>query len=424
MIWGDRKTEPGRSLFLSIVEGSFWAIYAAIIGVGSALLTGYALALGANDFQIGLLTGMGTIATIGAVAGAWWLGRRSNRKSMMMEALTLSRSIWLVLCLLPFLPLPPGVRLYVLFGVVLVSVMAGVFADTAWMSWMTDLVPAAIRGRYFSWRNSILGTIGMAGVYGAGCVCDWLKGSMDPASAFLPLFVFAVACATVSTIILARVWEPPLHGEHPLSLRQLLVLPFLHRPFRHLLLVCGLWTLVTGISTPFFPTQMIKYLHMSYSMIGLYAAVAGLATLVVQPFWGQLIDRIGNRPVLMINVIGVTTLPLYWFFARPDFLLPIWINAVMSGIFWPGIALTTFNLAMITAPRQSRSAYLASYRLVAGVAAFVAALSGGWLAQWLQGFSFDFAGQTLGNYHVVFAVSFFGRFLLWPMIGRLQEERG
>jgi hypothetical protein len=126
----------------------------------------------------------------------------------------------------------------------------------------------------------------------------------------------------------------------------------------------------------------------------------------------------------MINVIGVTTLPLYWFFARPDFLLPIWINAVMSGIFWPGIALTTFNLAMITAPRQSRSAYLASYRLVAGVAAFVAALSGGWLAQWLQGFSFDFAGQTLGNYHVVFAVSFFGRFLLWPMIGRLQEERG
>jgi MFS family permease len=424
MIWGDHKTEPGRSLFLSIAEGSFWSVYISVVGIGSALLTGYALALGADDFQIGLLTGMGTIAAVGTLLGARQLGRVTHRKPMMLKALALSRLVWLLPCLLPWLGVAPELCLVALLGVVLVSTTASQFSDTGWMSWMTDLVPSAIRGRYFSWRNSILGAVGMVSVYGAGCACDWLKGRMDPAQAFLPLFVVAVASGIVSLILLARVWEPPMHEEHPLPLQQLLAIPFRHSSFRHLLLVCGLWTLVTGIASPFFPTQMIKHLHMDFSTIGLYAIVAGLSTLAIQPVWGYLIDRFGNKPILMINIIGVTTLPLYWFFARPDFMLPIWINGVMSGIFWPGVMLTTFNLAMAMAPKKNRSAYLASYRLVSGVVACIAALCGGLLAQCLQGFSFDFAGQTLGNYHALFAISCLGRLLVWPLVLGIREERG
>jgi len=408
--------EPGRSLRLSVIEGAFYSVYSAI--VSGALLTGYALLLGANDFHLGLLTGLGALATLGSIAGARQLARRGTRKPMILEALTLSRSIWLVLCLLPFLPAPW--RLPLLLGVVLLSALAGNCADTGWMSWMTDLVPAALRGRFFSWRNSILGAIGMLSAWGAGWVFDRLKPLMGAPYAFFPFFIFAVVCATLSTVLLARVWEPPMHGERPLPFWQALRLPLHHGPFRRLLLVCGLWALATGVAAPFFQPQMIKNLHMSFAAIGAYAAVAGLVNLAALPLWGGLIDRVGNRPVLLLNIVGATGLPLLWLLARPDFLLPIWVEAVLNGIFWPGITLTTFNLVMLTAPRENRSAYLSSYRIVTGLVACAGALLGGWLAQLLCTFSCQVAGQNLVNFHVLFLLSCLGRLTLWPLVRRLQ----
>lgn len=420
-LFAARHSEPGRSLLLSVVEGSFWAVYTSV--VGGALLTGYALALGADDFQIGLMTGLASAAAIGALAGARHLGRCKSRKPMLVRALTLSRLAWLPLCLLPFLSLVPAAGLALLLGIVLVSALAGHFADTAWMSWMTDLVPPTIRGRYFSWRNSILGALCMASAFGAGKAYDGLKTTMDPLQAFAPVFVVAVVCGVVSIAILSRISEPPLQEEPAVPPLQLLRLPFRHRHFRTLLLFWGLWTLATGIAAPFFQPQMIKHLHMSYTAIGLYGAVSGLAALLFQPFWGHLIDRIGNRAVLRINALGAATLPLYWFFATPDCLWPIWVNAVASGLFGPGILLGAFNLAMGTAPRQNRAAYLASFRLVGGLTAFAAALLGGAIAQATQGLSWHGLGQAWGNYHLAFAISFVAQLLLCPLASWLHEER-
>ncbi|MEI7898681.1 MAG: MFS transporter [bacterium] len=411
--------EPARSLRLSIIEGAVFAAHFAI--VNGALLTGYAIMLGANDFHLGLLNGMWTLAAFGSVAGTQQLGRSDRRKPMMLEALTLSRSVWICLCLLPFLPISPLVRIALFLVIVLTAATAAEYANMGWMSWMTDLVPPAIRGRYFSWRNSILGASGMLTGCGAGWVCDQLKLITSPANAFVPVLVFAVACGTLSTLLLARIWEPPLHGERPLPLLQTLRLPLRHGPFRHLLILSGLWALVTGVAAPFFQPQMIKNLHMSFAVIGLYAAIAGIVNLAAQPLWGILIDRIGNRPVLLMNIIGVTGLPLLWLLARPDCLMPIWIDAALTGIFWPGILLTFFNLVMITAPQENRSAYLASYRLVTGLVGFAGALLGGGLAYLLRDFSLPVAGQCLVNFHMLFVLSCVGRFALWPLVRHLKE---
>lgn len=413
-------SEPARSLRLSIVEGALFSVHSAI--VNGALLTGYALALGANDFLLGLLTAVATLATLGSVAGAHRLGRLGRRKPMMVKGLMFSRSIWLCLGLLPFLPLPPVLRIILLLAIVLVATTAAYYSDIGWMSWMTDLVPGQIRGRYFSQRNSILGAIGMFTGWGAGWVYDRLNLAVGFVGAFFPILLFSVVCGLLSVYILARIWEPPLHGEKPVSLQHTLCLPLRHGAFRLLLILCGLWALATGIAAPFFQPQMIKNLHMSFSSIGLYAAVSGIVNLAFQPLWGRLIDRVGNRPVLLLNIIGVTGLPLLWLLARPGFLLPIWVDAVLTGIFWPGILLTLFNLAMITAPTENRSAYLASFKLVPGLSTCVGALLGGGIAHLLRDVTLPFVGQNIVNFHILFILSSIGRFALWPLVWRLKEE--
>ncbi len=414
-------TEPSRSLRLSIIEGSFAAIHITI--TGGALVTGYALMLGASDFHLGLLAALGALSTVGSLAGAQLVGILGSRKRLVILAATAGRALWALLCALPFAPLLPGARLWLFFLTVFLATSSVNMANNAWTSWMTDLVPQQRRGSYFGLRNTVLGAVGMAANFGAGKLFDWFKAGGRQQQGFALVFGAAALCAVVAGILLSRQWEPPLRGERPLSPRRLVTVPFADRDFRRLLTFFVLWSLATGIASPFFGAHMIKNLRMPFSVIALYSIIAGILSLSLQPLWGRVIDRIGNRPVLAFNIMGIFLLPLFWLFATPTFYLPIWIDAFLTGLFWPGFGLATFNLLLATAPEQNRTAYFAVQSVAAGAAVFAASLLGGWAATQLAGFRVVVLGQSLINFHLLFALSSLCRILLLPLAFRLKEER-
>ena len=133
-----------------------------------------------------------------------------------------------------------------------------------------------------------------------------------------------------------------------------------------------------------------------------------------------MINRVGSANVLLTNQICVSLLPLLWLFARPDFLLPIWADGVLSGLFWPGFGLAQFNLTMHLAPARNRSAYFAVQSVVAGGAGFVAAMLGGALAYALSGWTWNARGVSLCNYHVLFVLRPIFRLLLIPLSRSLR----
>lgn len=414
-------TEPNRSLRLSIIEGSFAAVHITV--TGGALVTGYALMLGASDFHLGLLAALGALSTVGSLAGAQLVGILGSRRRLVILAATAGRALWALLCALPFAPLLPGSRLWLFFLTVFLATSSVNMANNAWTSWMTDLVPLERRGSYFGLRNTVLGAVGMAANFGAGKLFDWFKARGLQPQGFALVFGAAALCAIVAGILLSRQWEPPLRGERPLSPRRLVTVPFADRDFRRLLWFFVLWSLATGIASPFFGAHMIKNLRMPFSVIAVYSIIAGILSLSLQPLWGKVIDRIGNRPVLAFNIMGIFLLPLFWLFATPTFYLPIWVDAFLTGLFWPGFGLATFNLLLATAPEQNRTAYFAVQSVAAGAAVFVASLLGGWAATQLAGFRVVVLGQTLINFHLLFALSSLCRILLLPLAFRLREER-
>jgi len=177
------------------------------------------------------------------------------------------------------------------------------------------------------------------------------------------------------------------------------------------------------VAGPFFGAHMIKNLKMPYSVIALYSIVAGILNLSTQPLWGKIIDKLGNRPVLIFNLVGIFLLPLFWLFATPDFYLPIWVDAFLTGFFWPGFTLAGFNLLLLTAPEQNRTSYLSIYTVATGFAVFLASLAGGWLANALHDFKFVLMGHTLINFHLLFAFSSLARIFTLPLALKLREER-
>lgn len=414
--------EPDRSLRFSIWEGAMYTLMIAV--TAGSVRTFYATHLGATDADFGLLTAMGTLAALGAVAGSQVVGRLRSRKRAIMLTIW-NRLLWLVVAMLPLLGLPPRIALNVLMGVVFATSFFDTMLGNAWLSWMSDLMPAERRSRYFGIRSSIHSAIGMAAGWGVGHAFDAMRLSprVGEPLVYLPLFLFAGLSGAVSIWFMAQKWEPPAHGEKPIPLARSVTIPFHNPPFRRLILFYVCWTFVTAISTPFWQPHMIRNLHMDGATIAIYTILSGAVGLVSQPLWGRIIDRMGARPVLTLNLIGVSALPLFWLFARPDFLWGIWIDALLTGLFWPGFNLSAFSLNIATAPREHRSAHLATLTLATGLTGFVANLAGGAVASATSGWSATWNGFTLVNYHLIFVFSAAGRIAMLPLARRLNEEK-
>jgi len=415
------KNEPGRSLKISVIEGSFATVHIAV-SLG-ALVTGYALMLGANDFHLGLLAALNAMSTVGSVISAQVLGRLGSRKKLTVWGATIGRAMWALLCLLPFIHMMPGLRLALFFAVVFLGNTILSAANTSWLSWMTDLVPPEKRGSYFGKRSTMLGAVTMLTNYGAGWGFDRMKAAGLQEQGFALIFGLAALSAVIAGLILNRQWEPPLKGEKPLTLYQVIRLPFADHNFKKLLTFFICWSLSTAVAGPFFGAHMIKNLKMPYSVIALYSIIAGILNLSTQPLWGKIIDRLGNRPVLIFNLIGIFLLPLFWLFATPDFYLPIWADAFLTGLFWPGFTLAGFNLLLLTAPEQNRTSYLSIYTVATGFAVFLASLTGGWLANAFHGLKFMLLGHAVINFHLLFAFSSLARIFTLPLALRLNEEK-
>jgi len=155
----EKRTHPvpgriRRGMRLSVLEGAFSTAF--IVLTGGAFLTGYALMLGANDFEIGLLVAIPYMAQFFQIFGAYVIELTAARKTVAVITLTTGRFFYIFLAFLPFTFFLGGTKVALLLFVIAAAsalVMAGV---NAWTSWMGDFIPEQFRGRYFGTRNRYL----------------------------------------------------------------------------------------------------------------------------------------------------------------------------------------------------------------------------------------------------------------------------
>lgn len=400
--------EVRRGLRCSTIEGALANVHISI--TTGAFVTGFALLLGARDFELGVMGALPFLGQLFQFIGAYLEERWGTRKQMVLYSALVSRCLWAIIAALPFMRWLGAGQLLAFLVVLGASQAVMGISSNAWTSWMSDLVPPRERGRYFGVRNTVAAVSVMISTWLAGMALDHFRGAGDEPLGYTVIFSVAVVFAIIAGCVLTLQPEPPMQRRaEQRRVGDLFSAPLRHARFRSFTLAATGWAVATGVASSFFNAYGLQNLHVSYQTLALFGIATSAVNLFTQPYIGQLQDKFGDKTVLIISVLGTVALPWGWVFATPDFLLPVWLTSIFSGVFWPGINQGLMNLLMDRAPAEGRGAYVAAFGAVNGAGTFAASLLGGVLATALSGTVLHLGGLEIGHYAVLFVISSVGR---------------
>ena len=386
----DKKID--NALKNSLKDG---ASYAAMEGITGTYSTPFALALGANNAEIGLLN---SIPNLFSTLLQPFIGKyieKIGKKNVCESLAFLQRLIWIPIIFIPIFFLNEGVFLFIIL--ITLSHVALSFASTAWSSWIGGLVPEKIRGSYFGKRNTIQSIFSFSTTLLAG----WLLGLTNNVSGFSFVFFLAFIFGLVSYFYLTKIPDvsyKKVNGKLDV-LKSITDLKKYRnfKPFkRHMALV----SFATNLASPFFTVYMLSVMNVGYEWYGIVIAAEILAKILMQRYWGILSDKFGDRSVMGLCNIMIVFYPFIFLFVRNPFHLIL--VALFSGIAWSGFDLTAFNYLLDVTPPERRPSYIAEYKIATGMALFLGPLIGGLISQYFSNTIF----LWFSGLQILFIISF------------------
>lgn len=433
--------KPGRpitkdairtSLRASTIDSAFAAVYT--ITTSGVLLSNFLVELHASPVAIGMLTSIPMLVNLIQPVGAYLSERITSRFRYSLWTNGPARLVWIIL-LLGIVAFSWGLvnsqQLVILtLGILVVSSLSNGLGGASWLSWMAQIVPRRLRGRYFGLRNSVASLTNLICVPLAGlAISKWYSGAIQGYGVVVFVGILAAIISlgcqyfqvdinpqqqnalpdqiSENKALSIEAVDRDLPNTETTEIKSDLALSgdsssgksiFKDFNFLMFLLYFGLWAFAVNLGAPFFNYYLLDTLDIDVSWVAIYGSLRAGATLVMLILWGKLADKIGNRPILLIVGLVLALTPLLWLLVGNS-PLDIWVWLpllhILLGITWAGIDLCNNNIQLGIAPAKHQAIYFAIAAAVAGVSGALGTTIGGFVAQ------FSIYGGLLG----LFAIS-------------------
>jgi MFS family permease len=421
----------------ALVRDAAWATLAGAL-YGGVILVGFAVELGASASLIGLLAAIPFLAQVSQIGAVALVERVRQRRKITVLAVTASRILILGLAIVAFLP-TAALQIALLVAVQIVVTLLGSVAGCSLNSWLHQLIPRETLGALFSRRLFWSTVLSSIGALSAGYLVQNWPGA-DKLHAYSVAFAAASAAGFVSTYYLTRVPEPVMISSSTrVPIIDLLRAPFQDPDFRNVIAFMATWNLASNLAAPFITVYLLRQLHYELGTVTTLSMASQVATALTLYLWGRLSDRLSNKAILSV------ALPAYFaalvglaFTALPQphaLTLPLlYLIHVVMGVASGGIGLATGNLGLKCAPQGRGTSYLTAVGLAGSVAAGIAALAGGALADWFASRQLSIAFQWVApgttrqvtllqfrHWEFLFGISFALGFYVLHRLSRVRE---
>ncbi len=432
-----RNTGPIKSLYdnfnlpqrrrrdISLTIFSFAAFYVYLPIITGAPISKFAEKLGAGDFFYSLLVALPILGNALQIFASIILEKTKKRKPLFILCGVISRLSWVAVGLVPLL-LTASSNQSAIYWILLFMVISSVtnsMLGVGFFSWLGDLMPQGMMGRYYGLRESIGTIVSLVSIL---LVSLYLDAHTD-FSAFAIVFAVAGIAGTIDILGFIFVTDIPMKPHPHPPMKKFLAGAFSSKMFRRYIIFWSLWSLTFNMSIGFYNLYALASLKLTFMQVAVagqiaYSSVAFFAA----PKWGYSLDKLGIHHVLMRAGIISSVIPLIMLFSVKGSMWTYLLFSLFNGASLTAVNTTAQKMLTSAMPENNRTMYIALYSVATAVFAGIGYLMGGVLLELIGDVSFRFAFIQWDRYKILFSSAGLLRLgvliTLLPLMTKMLDE--
>jgi MFS family permease len=410
-----------------ILTGTMGTLYGVL--TTGMFLVAFGNAIGVSIEQWGILTAICSFAIALQLISAYWGARVGYRRLIwyLLEFTSrLVRGAGLILALALFLWhgsywAPLAMIAFLCFG----SFFAAA-ATPVWYSWLADIIPERVQGRFMGRRDMWISIGTIAVVIPCSYLLDRTPGDFI-VTALTAVFCVGLVLGITDMAMHRVIPEPPVARKLDGTFREQVMAPLTNRDFRFWLLFTIVWNFAMFLGGSLCTVYFLENLGIRKNFLGGAIAlivVPYIGTMFTSQWSGLLVDRIGVKRVLIAAHFCWAILPIFWIVATPATAL-FWltVSSALGGAGCSAAVNAANKYILRVPPRSQRAMYFAVTNCLNNLSGGLASLTAGYFIGGLAGHHWAFLGKDWIPFDLVFLASFILRLASWSLLFRLRTPR-
>lgn len=343
-------------------------LYSLGNGMANPFVAPYLAKMGATSFQLGLYNSLSNL--LSNMVQVFWVRVYSftwRRLPFIVLGGIIASTLWVLMAL--------SANPYTIIGVVAAQAAIGAMTVPAFSVYLGEIAPPTRRGALSAAVNRAAAVGSLFATLFAGYLTLRAGGSVSH-SVLLP-FTVAAALGVAGSLIMLPAGENTKRRRGLKERLRLINLDPLrkNRNFRDFA-IANLSTIAArSLTWPLFTITQIDVFHASLFDMAVFSASGSAATTLLQPFAGRLADRVGRKPLMVLEAFSFAPIPLIYLFAN-NFAYLVLSNT-LSGAITAFVNVTTFAYTLDVSQPEEAADYFALNNALSGISVSATSLLGG-----------------------------------------------
>lgn len=367
-----------KNIMFFTFEGAVGAI---ILNMANPFFSMFARRIGANDYQIGLVSSLPALMGILAmIPGSIFVDKSANKKKIV------SRLILLFGIAYPFAALTPYSGSYRadLF-IIIIALMNWPYSvfNISWQSFFSDVMVSNFNSA-FTRRTHLSTIVGTTTALTAGLLLSYFPKNDNERIVMYQLFFFlSFILAIIQSRLLNRVSvrqtrkpvqvNPDVLGLIKECFNNLII----YKDFRIFTLLAFIFHISWHMGWPLFFIYQVDVIGINEAWLSYVNVAIGFAGVITYSLWGKAIEKKGPRFVLIIGALGLSVNALSILLIHTKYMLLL--QSTITGLTFSAFTLAIFENLIEVVPQKNKTINIAMYTTLINISQFISPLLGVWI---------------------------------------------
>lgn len=369
-------TTSKNAIFFTL-EG---AVGAVILNMANPFFSMFARRMGANDYQIGLISSLPALMAIFAlIPGSLLVDKSANKKRVVSFLIILFGIMYPLAALTPFLD-----RYKVIIFITIIALMNWPFSvfNISWQSFFSDVMYSRFNAA-FARRTQVATVVGTTSALSAGLLLAYIpKNDSQRIILYQIFFVLAFVLAIIQSRLLNKVNVFPIEKDKIENsgnlklIKESIMNLVLYKDFRVFVILSLIFHISWQMAWPLFFIYQVDVVGINEAWLCYVNVAVGFAGVITYSFWGKFMEKKGARLVLVIGGLGLAINCLTIILVHSQYTLLL--QSTITGLTFSAFTLAIFANLIEVVPKKNKTINIAMYTTLISISQFVSPLIGVW----------------------------------------------